>query len=127
MSSIPEAFTAPAAQPATPFSGVPGPPANWRRPADRQRAEALSNQHEPVEVIVDGVTIAVLPARKWKASGLAALQHGDAETWAYKSLTPEGFAAWQRLDPDFDQVEELFRQWSLATGQSAPELFASPG
>ena len=101
-------------------------PENARRPLDRLQAEATSDpSREPTTVELAGREITVLPLRKWRTSGIAALRQGDFETWAHKCLDPESLHVWVEIDPDIDDVEAMFDQWSAITGQSPGESFAS--
>jgi len=68
----------------------------------------------------------VIPLRQWRSSAIAALRAGNFEDWASKCLTPETVPIWREVDPTIDEIEALFREWSLITGQSAPESLASP-
>jgi hypothetical protein len=91
-----------------------------KKPLDRLEADAT--QAGPVKVALADVEVEVLPQRKWKSSAIHALNaSGDVEVWASKCLTPESYKAWQKVDPDLEQVEDFFVAWAAATGESVPE------
>lgn len=49
------------------------------------------------------------PVNKWRSSALKALNTGDFETWAQKTLSPEDYKVWTDLDPTMEEVEAFFK------------------
>jgi len=95
-------------------------------PLDHLSAEAEADPNAPVTVLLDGVPVDVLPLRKWKASAIRALRAGDFDLWAERALAGDGYVrVWQAIDPDVDQVETFFAQWSELTGQDTGKSRAS--
>jgi hypothetical protein len=73
---------------------------------------------EPIEFEYDGHRFSVMPPRKWRSSAYAALRAGDFESWASKVLTDGTYeSAWQELDPDLDQIQDLVKAWQAGSGE----------
>jgi hypothetical protein len=67
----------------------------------------------------------VLPVNKWKSSSLRAVREGNFDVWAEKALEGDGYAAWQRLDPDMDEVAAFLTAWTDGSGQDTGKSSAS--
>jgi len=65
---------------------------------------------------LDGNTILVPPLSQWKSSAMRALNNGDFETWAERTLDDEGWEVWQDVDPSVDQIDEFFGSFSDQLG-----------
>lgn len=91
-----------------------------KTPLDHLEAEAGLDANSAVEVELEGKTLYVLPVKKWKASGLRALQENNIDLWAEKCLDRKSYAVWQRIDPDLEQCEVFFTNWQAATGENVP-------
>jgi hypothetical protein len=56
-----------------------------------------------------GNLISIPPVNKWRSSALKALNNGDFETWAQRTLSPEDFKVWTDIDPTLEEVDLLFQ------------------
>ena len=70
--------------------------------------------------------IRVPPINRWRSSARNAIfSRMDDLFWAGKTLTPQEFLTWTKLDPTQDDVEEFFNTWGELTGQALGESLAS--
>jgi hypothetical protein len=90
-------------------------------------AEAGTGSVEVELVTAGGKGIVhVLPVNKWKASVVRAMRAGDFDVWAEKALDGTDYAdVWTKLDPDMDEITELFAAWNQASGQDSGKSSAS--
>lgn len=93
-------------------------------PLDHLQAEAEKkldpNASEIVEVDWEGQVLHVLPVMQWKTSAIHALREGDVELWAEKSLTPDAYVKWKKVDPDMGQAEAFLTAWGERSGTDRP-------
>jgi hypothetical protein len=67
----------------------------------------------------NGDLVHVLPRRQWKSSALEALHNGNIEYWARMCLhRPDYENIWVGLDPDIDEVTQMFAEWNKLTGDN---------
>lgn len=74
--------------------------------------------------LVDAV-VHVLPVRKWRSSSVRAMRDGDFDRWAEKCLAEGDYALWQVIDPDMDEIEAFFTEWTRLSGQEPGKSAAS--
>lgn len=63
----------------------------------------------------EGATVVVKPIRKWKESARRAITPAgnyNFSLWAETSLDEDSYAHFLDVDPDMDQVAELFNAWN---------------
>lgn len=64
----------------------------------------------------DGVDIWVPDRRRWRNSALRALNSGDFQSWADRTLLEEDAEAWEDYDPTLEEIEEFFERWTKLSG-----------
>lgn len=91
--------------------------------AERLRAEVANGDRIG---LLEGREVLVKPVRKWTASARDAfLRTGNYEVWAMTSLKGDGYAVWQEIDPDGEQVDAFIDSLRDATGEDLGESEAS--
>lgn len=75
-------------------------------PADLAVEREVRQGYSKAEL--DGHTIMVPPLVAWKSSAMKALNNGDFETWAERTLDDEGWEVWTEVDPSVEQIDEFF-------------------
>lgn len=64
-----------------------------------------------------GNTVLVPPLQQWKSSAMRALNAGDFETWAERTLDDDGWEVWQDCDPSLDEIDAFFGTFDLGVGR----------
>lgn len=85
-----------------------------------QEAEAEDSPHVPVPLAgYDGVTkdVRALPATKWRASALRALNAGDMDDFMTKVLHEDDYGIYEDLDPDMDAIGRFAEAAARAGGE----------
>ncbi|MEU3355276.1 hypothetical protein [Streptomyces sp. NPDC037389] len=65
-----------------------------------------------------GRTVRVLPAQRWRASHLRALNSGDLDAFAEGVLYPGDVAIWYEVDPTQDEIGAWVRAVAEAGGEA---------
>lgn len=91
---------------------------------DDAQADAEAGDGPVIVPLLDR-EVEVLPAGKWRSSGLAALHAGNFHVWARTCLTPEGWEIWQDVDPELDEIQVFFRAHRELTGEDTGKSRAS--
>lgn len=88
--------------------------------ADAQEAEAADDPYVPVPMAgYDGVTkeVRTLPAGKWRASAIRALNQGDTDAFMSLVLHEDDFEIYEDLDPDMDAIGHFAEAAARAGGE----------
>lgn len=89
--------------------------------AEAQEAEATASPYMPV--IMDGYNgaakeVRALPATRWRASALRALNSGDMDAFMQRVLHEDDYALYEDLDPDTEQIGAFAERVSAAAGEA---------
>lgn len=117
---------------ANPYATASAPPALPQQPAqpagsvepessvEPLQRELLTDAADTVTVSLgpDEVPVTVLPQRLWRSSAMRALNRGDFEAWAEKSLTEAGYDVWLDVDPTVEEIEAFFEEFAKTAGIS---------
>ncbi len=71
-----------------------------------------------VHVDLAGRAVRVLPAQRWRASHLRALNSGDLDAFAEGVLYPDDVAVWYEADPTQDEIGAWVRAVAEAGGEA---------
>lgn len=90
-------------------------------PADAQETEA--NLGEYVLVRMDGYEdaakdVRALPATRWRASALRALNAGDMDLFMSLILHEDDYALYEELDPNTEQIGAFAERVGTASGEA---------
>jgi hypothetical protein len=88
--------------------------------AEAQEAEAADDPYVIVPMAgYDGVTkdVRTLPAGKWRASALRALNQGDTDTFMGLVLHEDDVEIYEELDPDVDAIGHFADAAACAGGE----------
>lgn len=90
------------------------------KPAAQVEAEAEQNARDDGAVQValgdDGPLLWVPDQRQWRSSALSALNTGNFQAWADRTLAEEDAEAWEDHDPTVDEVEAFFEAHAKLSG-----------
>lgn len=90
-------------------------------PAEAQEAEATQSPY--LTVTMDGYDgaakeLRALPATRWRASALRALNSGDMDTFMQRVLHEDDYSLYEDLDPDTEQIGAFAERVSAAAGEA---------
>lgn len=89
--------------------------------ARAQEAEADEQEYVTVPLAGhDGVTkdVRCVPAGRWRASTIRALNSGDVDTFMETNLHPDDFEIFEELDPTMDGFGKFVADVSRVSGES---------
>lgn len=85
-------------------------------------AEAETVTDGPVVIPLAGAPITVPPMWQWPRVALAAVLAGEDDLWADHTLAKPDRDVWLDTDATLDEVDDFWRAWQQATGQSLEQI-----